>query len=358
MSDEQFTGLDSRQRTALSRTRDKGAAALSIADAGSRQAFFDAWMRNLSSYAKRLRVANTELAKPVFVVHMENCEDVSNRTEWSRRPTLGASPHEDLAGVLAISNAGVGGYVYQDTLPSGDAFENALIAQNLTDRPTMMLATNSKLIIWPDGITSDQPHLERDFQDSAMVVDIAAIDHQLNRFYELIARQCKHWWKDAQKYIAKENPEGLVQLQLWDFLICAFGDYARVKEEENIGNGRADITIWPHDKVSSNESAVLELKTLRDFRTPKPETIEPGAISESSNVKWACSGVQQTAAYRDQEHMDAAFLCLYDFRRKNCSLIDAKIKATADTYQVIPRRYWITASHGAHRAERYPAIQN
>lgn len=357
MSDEQLK-LSTKQLAALARTRDKGAASLSIADAGSRQAFLDAWVQNLSSYAKRLRAADVELARPVFVVHLEDCAEMDGRDGWIRRPTLGASPHDELAGVLAVSSAGVGGYVYQATLSSNLEFENALAAHGLSDKPTMMLATNSKLIIWPDGVASTEPCLERDFQDGAVVVDVEAIDIQLKRFYELIARQNTRWWKDANKYVTKDNPESLVQLQLWDFLICAFGDFARVKEEETIGNGRSDITIWPHQKDAANESAVLELKTIRDFHTPKSKDAKPGAISERANVDWATSGVQQTAAYRDQEHMDAAFLCVYDFRKKDCSLIDAKIKPTADRYNVMPRRYWITSSHGAHRKDRYPAVKS
>ena len=358
MTDPGKIGLNKEKLAALSRTKVKGSEVLSIADADSREAFLDAWTRTLSTHAKRMREKNLDLNAPFVVVQVEDCSIQSSNGAWGSRATLGAAPHDNYNGLLTIANSGVGGYVYNKALSTPEAFETALKHEGLDNRPTMMLATPNKLLIWPDGIAAMQKPLERELSDASVVINADSIDHQLGRFYDLIARQCTRWWQDSSLYITKEGPEGLVQIELWGFLICFFGDFARVKLEEKIGNGRSDITVWPHDTRAPNGSAVLELKTIRDCRTPKNKgaKTKPAKITEKMNLDWALAGVQQTASYRDTEKMSAAFLCVYDFRKKDCKLIDEKIEPTVKAYAVISRRFWIAASHNAHATKNYPIV--
>jgi hypothetical protein len=101
---------------------------------------------------------------------------------------------------------------------------------------------------------------------------------------------------------------------------------------------------------------VLELKVTRDFLTPQLGTVKPNAISLQDNIDWAKSGVSQTAAYRDDETLDAAYLCVYDFCANNREEISKAIVEASAPYNVIAKRYWITASHKEHRTDRYPDL--
>ena len=90
------------------------------------------------------------------------------------------------------------------------------------------------------------------------------------------------------------------------------------------------------------------------MHTPALPGATPTKFSQKEKEDWACSGVQQTAAYRDHERLDGAFLCLYDFCAGNSPAIAAVVKVHAMKYNVLHRHYWITASHKEHREDRYP----
>lgn len=342
------------KEAALEQVASSAASSISVADAGTREAFLDGWARTLSEHARYLRSTGSSLTAPFVVAFVEDVGQFARQSQWARRAMLGASPKDCFAGILAAAAAEVGGCVHADMFVETSAIEAGIQSAGLQNSPTIALVSESKLLIWPNGIDGVLSPYTRDLDDRVIVVDLNAIDLALNSFYEVAGRQTKKWWKDTSLRTTVEHPEATVQYDLWLFLMAKFAEVARIKMEDISGNGRADITVLPMQKKSTDQSAVLELKTLRDFQTPKKEGRKPTKISQQANVDWACSGVQQTAAYRDHEGLDGAFLCLYDFCAGNTDVVDKAVQPHAMKYNVLARRYWITASHEEHREDRYP----
>lgn len=346
-------GLGGALKTAVDAVVQEGAAGLSVADAGTRTAFLDAWARIFAEHAKHLRAKGESLAAPAVLVHAENCADIGERLGWTRRPMLGGAPTDPFAGTLAVGTGEIGAYVKFEHLADTNAMTDAIRAAGLGCSLTVALLSTSVLVIWPEGVDSDaSPEVRRELGDAPVVLDVAALDQALQQFYERSARQSRTWWKDRTNRITVESPEGVVQNDLLHFLLGKYSDVARVKAEMVSGHGRADITVTP--MKANVSSAVLELKVTRDFLTPQPGTVKPNRISLQDNIDWAKSGVAQTAAYRDHESLDAGYLCVYDFCAGDRREISKAIEEAAAPYGVIARRYWITASHTEHRKDRYP----
>ncbi|MCG9053516.1 hypothetical protein LH447_10495 [Laribacter hongkongensis] len=348
----QLKALGGVRQDAIDAVVAAGASALSVADAGTKEAFLDAWTRTLSAHARLLRAKGEQLSAPVVLVHVDNCADVGGSLGWARRPMLGGAPTDSLAGILAVGTAEVGAYMKPDRLQDTESMTQAIEQAGLGARLTVALMSTSQLIIWPYGLDGEMKPFLRELDDSPVVMNLDVLDRNLSQFYEEAARQSRTWWKDRSQRITVEKPEDTVQNDLWLFLLGKYADRAKVKRETVIGHGRADITLSP--TLQQDASAVLELKVTRDVRTPKPGTINLTAISLQENITWARSGVQQTAAYRDDEGFDGAYLCVYDFCAGNRQEIENGIQEAAKPHNVYARRYWITQSHEEHREERYP----
>ncbi|MBX3587770.1 MAG: hypothetical protein KF796_14130 [Ramlibacter sp.] len=327
---------------------------ISVADAGTREAFLDSWAGKLSDHASYLRSAGKMLAAPIVLAYVPDTGAFTKTHDWIIRRMLGVNFQDELSGVLAAGTSESGGCVHPQRFTDTGAIETAIRAAGLQAAPTIALMPQNKLFVWPDGIDSAEKPFERDLSGPAIVIDLDAIDQALTQFYEDVARQTKKWWHTASSRIVVNSPEGTVQYDLWVFLMAKYSHVARIKQEEKIGNGRSDITVVPLDTTCGNQSAVLELKTLRDVQTPTQAGTKLGKISQKSNIEWAASGLQQTAAYRDDNKMDVAFLCLYDFCATAGTEVMKVVSPAADALNVRARRYWITASHEEHRKERYP----
>ena len=348
-------GLGGALKAAVDAVVDNGAVGLSVADAGTRTAFLDAWTRVLAEHAKHLRSKGGSLSVPVVLVHAENCADLGEGLGWTRRPMLGGAPTDPFAGTLAVGTGEIGAYAKPDHLMDTNAMTDAIRAAGIGNSLTIALLSTSVLVIWPEGVDSDaSPEIRRELSDAPTVLDLAALEQALQQFYERSARQSRTWWKDRAQRITVKGPEGVVQNDLLHFLLGKYSEVARVKAETVIGHGRADITLTPMKAEVC--SAVLELKVTRDFLTPQPDTVNPNEISLQENIDWAKSGVSQTAAYRDDETLDAAYLCVYDFCANNREEISKAIEEAAAPYSVIAKRYWITVSHKEHRTDRYPDL--
>lgn len=345
---------------ALASVIKEATSTISAADAGTTAEFLNAWVRTLVDHAKYIRSLSDTLKAPVIVVYVPDAGQFAQGKGWEKRSMLRSSPINEFAGMLAAGASEIAGYVCPNKLKLGDTKSNEQEIMNagLAQSLTIGLMTESKLIVWPEGIDGQIAPIERDLvDDSSVVVDRNTIDADLKKFYEIHARQTKKWWKDAGQRVTVERPEGAVQEDLRLFLLALNSDFALIRNEESIGNGRADITIQPRKKATG-ESAVLELKTIRDVRTPEKSGTVPTKIFEKDNIAWASAGVQQTAAYRQENTLDAAFLCVYDFCAKtNTSNVDNEVQHAANQYDVLYRRYWITASHKEHREDCFPLLK-
>lgn len=331
------------------------AASISVADAGSREAFLDAWAQTLSEHARHLRSVGKQLAAPVVLVHVDDTGIFCRKHDgWIARSLLGTSPRDPYEGTLAVGTGGTGGAEHPNRFADTRSVEDEIRRVGLQRAPTIALFTESRLHVWPEGIDGDVDPYQRGLDGGPVVLNLNSIDRDLNHFHEVIARQTRAWWKNAHLRVTVDNPEAAVQYALWVFLMAKYSHVARIKTEETIGNGRSDITAYPLDTSGGNQSAVLELKALRQVRTPKQNTTKPKKISESDNIKWAGSGLQQTATYRDDNKMNGAFLCLYDFCEGDNDAVLKAVTPSANQYGIIARRYWITASHAEHREQRYP----
>lgn len=354
-STKQMSGLGGALKAAIESVIEEGAVGLSVADAGTQAAFLDAWTRTLSAHARYLRSKGEDLVAPVVISYAESCGDVGSSLGWIRRPMLGGSPTDPLGGTVAVGTAEICAYVRPGRVTDSNEATDAVQAAGLGNSLTVALLSTAMMVIWPDGLNAESsPLIQRELDDAPIVLDLVELERQLNLFYERSARQEFNWWKDAKARITVANPESAVQNDLQKFLLGKFSEVARVKRETRIGHGRADITLTP---MNPNViSAVLELKVTRDFLTPEEQTVTPNRQSLNENIKLARAGVAQTAAYRDDECLDVAYLCVYDFCAGNLEAISAAIEEAAEPYDVRPRRYWITASHKEHRLDRYPDL--
>ncbi|BBH15053.1 hypothetical protein [Chromobacterium haemolyticum] len=357
MSDQESIEIGGANISAIGSVIEKAPSTLSVANSGSLAAFLDGWIAKLKAHVQWLSSQNKQLSAPVTIVYVENSGKEGRRLGWTRRSMIGTNPSDELSGALIVTSTSTGGYVMAGKLSSTEEIENEIYSGELQEKPTIVL-TQSAIFYWVDGIGNDGEPIEVSLDGLTIVIDEDYIETQLNRFYEYHAITNKNWWKDAPKFITKSSPENLVQSALLPFLTAMMAERARVKEEENVGNGRADITIRPRKKNEGHQSSVLELKTLRSYLTPQKDGGKAKSISDKDNIDWASSGIQQAAAYRDDESLDLAFLCLYDFRKKNDDNVDNAISAGCIAYKVKPLRFWITASHEAYRKANYPLPQN
>lgn len=331
-----------------------GAAAISVADAGTREAFLNAWVEHLSEHAMYVRAKGKALAAPVALVYVPDTGAHARDHEWKVMSMLGVSEREDMAGKLVAGSGETGGCTHPQRFTDLEKLEDAIRSAGLGNSPTVVLATELRLIVWGNGVEGGGQPSVNELRGGPITVDLKAVEHELDRFYEDVARQTKTWWKNASERVTIELPEAKVQYDLWVWLMCKFSSAARVRQEDTSGNGRTDLTIVPLDNAGGNQSAVLELKTIRDVHTPKTAGAKLTKISQKENTDWATSGLQQTATYRDDLKMNGAFLCLYDFCAGDGKAMMAVVDPIASQFNVRAKRFWITASHEEHRKDRYP----
>jgi len=101
---------------ALEKVTQVAAESISVADAGTREAFLDAWARTLSEHAKDLRSKTLTLAAPVVIVYVPNTSTFGKQFKWNQRSMLGSSHRDNFAGILAVGTGEVGAYVHPTNL--------------------------------------------------------------------------------------------------------------------------------------------------------------------------------------------------------------------------------------------------
>lgn len=345
-------GLGGANQQAVAAVVSSGASVVSVADVGTKESFVDAWTRTLADHARMLRANNQPLEHPVVLVYVQEWAKVGKGLGWTRRAMLGSRASEPLAGTLGIGALNAGAYTSPKPITSSKDVEEAIEQAGLGSHLTIALMSNTELWIWLHGLDAGNQPYQRPLDDGLLIMSLQTLDDKLTEFYEKVARQTLTWWEDAKNRVTKSPPEATVQHDLWLFLLGAYADRAKVKQEVRIGTGRADLTLTPDRPIDA--SAVLELKATRDCYTPNPGTTTLTKISLKENMAWAASGVQQTAAYRDDEKFDGAFLCVYDFCAGPRSEIKQVVDDASVQHGVYGRRYWITISHEEHRKERYP----
>lgn len=345
-------GLGGANQQAVAAVVSNGAAVLSVADVGTKESFLDAWTRRLVDHARLLRAKGETLAHPVVLIYVADWAKVGKELGWVRRPMLGSRVADALSGTLGVGALNAGAFTRPQQIVDVKDVEQTIAQAGLGDCLTIGLMSTTELWIWMQGLDADTQPCQKLLDDAPPALNLNTLDDKLSEFYEQVARQTVTWWKDAKERVTVSPPEAIVQHDLWLYLLGAYADRAKVKQEVKIGNGRADLIFTPDH--NSDCSAVFELKVTRDCHTPQPGTITPTKIRLSDNVKWAVSGVQQTHAYRDQEKLDGAFLCVYDFCAGNRQEIESAVQNAAIQLNVIGRRYWITASNEEHRKDRFP----
>lgn len=287
-----------------------------------------------------------------MVIYVDDSGVFASSHGWSSERLLGTAPSDNLAGILAVGTAEFGGFARPARLTQTPEFTAEIDRLGLGSNLTVALMATDRLYVWPEGIADGAKASVRTLDDAPIEIDLAHIEQQLDLFYKEEARDRTKWWRDADQRITVNQPEAAVQETLRVFLLARYAEVAKVREEVVSGNGRMDLTIQPTN--GSHASAVLELKTIRDVRTPKRATSKPIEISLKTNTRWAKYGIQQAAAYRDRERFSAAILCLFDFCKSQGEAVEASVAQPAASYHVRMRRYWISASHDELREKLYP----
>lgn len=349
-----LAGLGGANQQAVDAVVSNGAAVVSVAGVGTKESFLDAWTRRLSDHARLLRDKGEALTHPVVLVYVPDWAKVGKDLGWVRRPMLGSRIADQLSGTIGVGALDAGAFIKPQPVVDANDVEQTIEQAGLGNYLTIALMSTTELWIWMQGLDAGTQPFQKPLNDVLVVLDLQTLDDKLSEFYEHVARQTVTWWKDAKNRITVTPPEAIVQNDLWLYLLGAYADRAKVKQEVGIGNGRADLTLTPDPSHILDKSAVLELKVTRDCNTPKPGTKTLTKIGLQQNVAWAMSGVQQTAAYRDHEKIDGAFLCVYDFCAGNSQEIEKAVQDASLQLNVIGRRYWITASNEEHRKDRFP----
>lgn len=347
-------GLGGANQQAVAAVVSNGAAVVSVADVGTKESFLDTWTRRLADHARLLRTKGEALAHPVVLVYVPDWAKVGKDLGWVRRPMLGSRIADPLSGTFGVGALNAGAFTRPQPVLDVNDVERTIAQAGLGGCLTIALMSTTELWIWMQGLDAGTQPLQKPLDDALVVLDLQTLDDKLSEFYEQVARQTVTWWKDATKRITVSPPEAIVQNDLWLYLLGAYADRAKVKQEIGIGNGRADLTLMPDPCRTLDSSAVFELKVTRDCHTPKPGTKTLTKIGLAANMAWVASGVQQTAAYRDHEKLDGAFLCVYDFCAGNRPELEKAVQDASVQLQVIGRRYWITASNEEHRKDRFP----
>ncbi|WP_175947108.1 hypothetical protein [Burkholderia pyrrocinia] len=180
---------------ALDEVVSTSASSISVADAGTREAFLDGWARTLSDHARYLKSTGASLAAPVVIVYVQDVGLFSEQNDWIKRSMLGSSTKDKFAGILAVASTEVGACVHPDDISDTLEIEANIRLANLQESPTIALVSESKLLIWPGGLDGSLKSFERELDGNAVVVNLDSIDAELNRFYEKVGRQTKKWWK-------------------------------------------------------------------------------------------------------------------------------------------------------------------
>jgi hypothetical protein len=270
---------------------------------------------------------------------------------------LGSRLADPLSGTFGVGALNAGAFTKPQSVLDVRDVEQTIAQAGLGSCLTIALMSTTELWIWMQGLDAEVQPFQKPLDDALALLDLQTLEDKLSEFYEQVARQTRTWWKDAKKRITVSPPEAIVQNDLWLYLLGAYAERAKVKQETGIGNGRADLTLTPDPSRALDSSAVFELKVTRDCHTPKPGTKNLTKISLEENIAWIASGVQQTAAYRDHEKLDGAFLCVYDFCAGNRSELEKAVQDSSLQLNVIGHRYWITASNEEHRKHRFPLSQ-
>lgn len=349
-----LAGLGGANQQAVADVVSNGAAVLSVADVGTKESFLDAWTRRLADHARLLRTKGEALPHPVVLVYAQDWARVGNRLGWVRRPMLGSRVADSLSGTFGVGALNAGAFTKPQHVLDVNDVEQTIEQAGLGGYLTIALMSTTELWIWMQGLDAGAQPFQKPLDDAPVVLDLQKLDEKLSEFYERVARETSTWWQDAPRRITVSPPEAIVQHDLWLYLLGAYADRAKVKQEVNIGKGRADLVLTP-DR-DSDCSAVFELKVTRDCFTPQLGTTTLTKIGLADNIAWVASGVQQTRAYCDHENLDGAFLCVYDFCAGNSQKLESAIQNVATQLNVIGRRYWITASHKEHREDRYPLL--
>src|SRR6185436_17626837 len=85
---------------------------ISVADAGTREAFLDSWAGKLSDHASYLRSAGKLLGAPVVLAYVPDTGAFTEAHNWTVRRMLGVNSQDDLSGVLAAGTSESGGCVH------------------------------------------------------------------------------------------------------------------------------------------------------------------------------------------------------------------------------------------------------
>ncbi|MBU9147479.1 hypothetical protein KTD26_34005 [Burkholderia multivorans] len=130
-------------QAALDAVIEKGASVISVAEAGSKEAFLDGWTRTLIAHARHLRASKQELHGPIVMVHIHDSGPFATSMGWKRNPMLGSSPTDKLAGILAAGTGDIGGCVhpkrFTGTTEVVEEIQNAGLGSALTVGPVRFL---------------------------------------------------------------------------------------------------------------------------------------------------------------------------------------------------------------------------
>lgn len=332
-------------KAAIQRTEEEGADTLSVDDAGSAVAFLDAWSNKLVAYAHRLKMSGRQLQAPVVLLYTPDTTEFAKAQNWSLNPFFGTAPTDELEGLLAVATYDAGGAHHPVRQTQTAGFLAEIEKAGLGACLTIALMDLDTIYVWMAGVQGSARHTTRKIEPPGAKISLAGIKAALDSFYDEEGKDCKAWWSDTKLRITVDQPERAVQTPMRVWLVAKLSGVARVREEQNSGNGRMDITIVP--KHGGAVSAVLELKTIRERR----RRLNGGnrAISERVNTRWAKSGVQQAASYRDREQMNEAILCIYDFCKSQGGTVEASLDTAANHFGVHVYRYWVSATSDEYR---------
>jgi hypothetical protein len=332
-----------------------GLADLPVAAGTSTLAFTTNVLRFVQEWLDHRTGQNlTDSADSVFVLSDRPRVDGEERG-FARVHYLAQDPRRDVCGNLIVCAANVqDAYVHAHAAQSMHDAVCAAIDARLGDRPAVIFSPAlGKLTLCPRGVENHDASCSLLVAVNDVDVTQDSVDEFLTQFHAIYLRapqRYKRFWADAAKYVPVPHAEQEVQFCLVPMAMARFSR-SIVRFEEEMVEGRADVTITPDPQGSARGSAVLELKALRS-RYPAAKGKTPRSCSDAENDRSVVDGIDQANVYRNERRCEHAFVCCYDFRENDDATYLDRFREVADERRVVPRRYPVYNEAAASRRSR------
>lgn len=304
-------------------------------------AFWDVIMHWLIQW--RLQYQAKDLANSQPTAFLLEPENYVRNDKWTLAPLFREALAENLVdnAALFLTSASMH-QVFRTTVKQADveSLYMTIMRLGLGMQPCLIYIPSHGAVIWcPNGVAGDRKKRFTMLFDQFETIDQAAIDKALEDFHKDYTSFPDGWaniWHNANQGIVEKKTENTIRNWLCHYLKFRIFKSSHVAREYQLTSGRADIWIGGLNTTPVS-TYILELKVLRSRHFPGKST-KARSISDTATLRYAKSGVRQAARYKASDGAQLAYLCCYDARDTNVTLID--VASDAATNGILYRQYY------------------